>query len=195
MLARLPQESLPVLVFVTAYDQYAIRAFEARAVDYLLKPIDDARFEATLTRVREHVRARNAADQPAADAADQDVGGKVLLGEDAADADAGGKSVDCGAHEPARILITDDRGHGPGGGDGKDEAEQGRAEGEDDRVGGEPQIVGALLHDSEILQGPMEEQKFRRGGEGLQLGLEAGQDHPQDREEDQKTGEPSPRKR
>ena len=63
VLAHLPQESLPVVVFVTAYDQYAIQAFEARAVDYLLKPIDDARFTTTLTRVREHVRARTAADQ------------------------------------------------------------------------------------------------------------------------------------
>src|SRR5256885_15223723 len=45
VLAHLPQESLPVVVFVTAYDQYAIRAFEARAVDYLLKPIDDVRSE------------------------------------------------------------------------------------------------------------------------------------------------------
>ena len=63
VLARLPQESLPVVVFVTAYDQYAIQAFEARAIDYLLKPIDDARFAAALTRVREHVRAKSAADQ------------------------------------------------------------------------------------------------------------------------------------
>ena len=63
VLAHLPQESLPVVVFVTAYDQYAVKAFEAQAVDYLLKPIDDARFAATLTRVREHVRARTAADQ------------------------------------------------------------------------------------------------------------------------------------
>ena len=63
VLAHLPQESLPVVVFVTAYDQYAIQAFEARAVDYLLKPIDDVRFAATLGRVREHMRARTAADQ------------------------------------------------------------------------------------------------------------------------------------
>src|SRR5581483_11593595 len=48
VLAQLPQESLPVLVFITAYDQYAIKAFEARAVDYLLKPIDEARFHAAL---------------------------------------------------------------------------------------------------------------------------------------------------
>ena len=63
VLAHLPQESLPVIVFVTAYDQYAIQAFEARAIDYLLKPIDEARFADALTRVREHMRARNAAEQ------------------------------------------------------------------------------------------------------------------------------------
>jgi two-component system LytT family response regulator len=63
VLAHLPQESLPVVVFVTAYDQYAIKAFEARAIDYLLKPIDEERFDAAITRVREHVRARDAAGQ------------------------------------------------------------------------------------------------------------------------------------
>ena len=63
VLAQLPHESLPVLVFVTAYDQYAIQAFEARAVDYLLKPIDEGRFHAALERVREHVRAKTAANQ------------------------------------------------------------------------------------------------------------------------------------
>lgn len=63
VLAQLPQESLPVVVFVTAYDQYAIQAFEARAIDYLLKPIDEERFAVALARVREHVRARDAAGQ------------------------------------------------------------------------------------------------------------------------------------
>jgi two-component system LytT family response regulator len=63
VLAQLPQESLPVVVFVTAYDQYAIKAFEARAIDYLLKPIDEERFAAALQRVREHVRGREAAGQ------------------------------------------------------------------------------------------------------------------------------------
>ncbi len=63
VLANLPQDALPVIVFVTAYDQYAIRAFEARAVDYLLKPVDDARFGAALERVRNQVRSRNAATQ------------------------------------------------------------------------------------------------------------------------------------
>src|SRR5471030_3524766 len=63
LISQLPSESLPLVVFVTAYDQYTIRAFEARAVDYLLKPIDDDRFDATLEQVRTHLRARDAAEQ------------------------------------------------------------------------------------------------------------------------------------
>ena len=63
VLAHLPRDALPLVVFVTAYDQYAIRAFEARAIDYLLKPIDDRRFDATLDRVRQSTVARSAADQ------------------------------------------------------------------------------------------------------------------------------------
>ncbi|HYB65112.1 MAG TPA: LytTR family DNA-binding domain-containing protein [Steroidobacteraceae bacterium] len=63
VLAHLPQESFPLVVFVTAYDQYAIQAFEARAIDYLLKPIDEQRFAEAVERVREHLRARSAAAQ------------------------------------------------------------------------------------------------------------------------------------
>jgi two-component system LytT family response regulator len=43
---------MPLIVFVTAYDQHAIRAFEANALDYLLKPYSDERLEATLARAR-----------------------------------------------------------------------------------------------------------------------------------------------
>jgi len=43
---------MPLTVFVTAYDKHAIRAFEANALDYLLKPFSDARLEATLTRAK-----------------------------------------------------------------------------------------------------------------------------------------------
>jgi len=63
VLAQLPRDCIPLIVFVTAYDQYAIRAFDARAVDYLLKPIDDSRFVTALDRVRDRIRDRTAADQ------------------------------------------------------------------------------------------------------------------------------------
>ena len=44
------------IVFVTAYDQYALRAFEAGALDYLLKPFDNARFERALGRAKDRIR-------------------------------------------------------------------------------------------------------------------------------------------
>lgn len=47
-------DAMPMTVFVTAYDQHAVKAFDEHAVDYLLKPFDQARFERTLTRVRRH---------------------------------------------------------------------------------------------------------------------------------------------
>jgi two-component system, LytTR family, response regulator len=50
--------SVPVVIFVTAYDQFALRAFEAHALDYLLKPFDDERFESTLQRARDRIRPR-----------------------------------------------------------------------------------------------------------------------------------------
>jgi len=45
----------PTIIFVTAYDEYALRAFEAGALDYLLKPFDDARFGRALTRAKERL--------------------------------------------------------------------------------------------------------------------------------------------
>jgi two-component system LytT family response regulator len=53
-------ERMPIVIFVTAYDSHALRAFEAHAIDYLLKPIDDTRFAQALGRVRERVRDRTA---------------------------------------------------------------------------------------------------------------------------------------
>ena len=51
---------LPHVIFVTAYDQYAVRAFEVHALDYLLKPFDRERFEASWRRAKEHIlRERN----------------------------------------------------------------------------------------------------------------------------------------
>lgn len=71
---------MPVTVFVTAYDNYAIQAFEAHALDYLLKPFSDERFETALNHARRHIKthraselgrqfARLLADQTAAEAA------------------------------------------------------------------------------------------------------------------------------
>jgi two-component system, LytTR family, response regulator len=59
-LRAIPASQMPMVVFVTAYDHYAIRAFEASAVDYLLKPIDDSRLAQALHRVREGMREREA---------------------------------------------------------------------------------------------------------------------------------------
>jgi len=63
VLAQLPADSLPMVVFVTAYDQYAIRAFEARAVEYLLKPVDESRFAAAIEHIRGLCQQRSAATQ------------------------------------------------------------------------------------------------------------------------------------
>ena len=59
-LQAIPAAQLPLTVFVTAYDHYAIRAFEACAVDYLLKPVEDARLRQALARVREVLAGRDA---------------------------------------------------------------------------------------------------------------------------------------
>ena len=56
VLRTLPREKRPAIVFVTAYDQYAVRAFEVHALDYLLKPFSRTRFAATLERARAHLQ-------------------------------------------------------------------------------------------------------------------------------------------
>lgn len=57
-LARLAPERRPIIVFVTAYDRYAVKAFDAHALDYLVKPFTDARFHDALARAKTHVRQR-----------------------------------------------------------------------------------------------------------------------------------------
>lgn len=56
VLASLEPEERPAVVFVTAFDQYAVRAFDLHAVDYLLKPFDDARLRLALGRAQERLR-------------------------------------------------------------------------------------------------------------------------------------------
>lgn len=59
----LEDDVMPAVVFVTAYDEYAVRAFEVDAVDYLLKPVTQQRFEAAVARVLGRVRAPDDATQ------------------------------------------------------------------------------------------------------------------------------------
>ncbi|MGA8151074.1 MAG: LytTR family DNA-binding domain-containing protein [Terriglobales bacterium] len=52
VLGRIPAEEMPVVIFTTAYDRYAVRAFEAHALDYLLKPFDQDRLHQAINRAR-----------------------------------------------------------------------------------------------------------------------------------------------
>lgn len=58
ILDELDPERMPIIVFVTAYDRHALRAFEKCALDYLLKPFDDLRFAKTMSRIRDQLSAR-----------------------------------------------------------------------------------------------------------------------------------------
>lgn len=58
ILDELTLEPRPVLIFVTAYDEHALRAFEAEAIDYLVKPFSDERFREALRRAKARVRGR-----------------------------------------------------------------------------------------------------------------------------------------
>lgn len=53
----------PLIIFVTAYDKYAIDAFEANALDYLVKPVDEERLKDAIHRAREAIRQRSAANR------------------------------------------------------------------------------------------------------------------------------------
>jgi len=62
VLAQVDAQALPIVVFVTAYEQYALRAFEAHAIDYVLKPFDDARLLAAIARARQWLGRRTIPD-------------------------------------------------------------------------------------------------------------------------------------
>ena len=105
VIEQIGADRMPVVIFVTAYDTHALRAFDAHAFDYLLKPIDDERFAVTLDRTRRRVVEREESEvarrlaalmhdlRPALDAAD-----------------AGQRRADMGEPSPAtpnRIAIRD----------------------------------------------------------------------------------------
>ena len=62
VIQQLRPEQVPAVVFVTAYDEYALKAFEVHAIDYLLKPFGRDRFAQTLQHAREHLERRRAGD-------------------------------------------------------------------------------------------------------------------------------------
>jgi len=59
VLSAIPADDMPLVVFTTAYDQYAIRAFETHAVDYLLKPFDHERLHKAIERIRSELLKTN----------------------------------------------------------------------------------------------------------------------------------------
>lgn len=61
VLAKMEKEKLPFIIFVTAYDQYALKAFDVHAVDYLLKPYDNDRFDRALQHARRQILTRDQA--------------------------------------------------------------------------------------------------------------------------------------
>ena len=97
---------MPIVIFVTAFDSHALRAFEAHAIDYLLKPIDDARFAEALGRVRERVRDR------AAGVLAQQLGALLADVTRAASAPLDRVAV----RDRGRLVLLDPRRHRMGGG-------------------------------------------------------------------------------
>jgi two-component system LytT family response regulator len=64
VIRRRTPERMPAVVFLTAYDQYAIRAFEAQALDYLVKPVTEARFASTMKRLTKQLRGVGSSTPP-----------------------------------------------------------------------------------------------------------------------------------
>jgi len=62
LLMQLDRSVLPVIIFATAFDKYAVRAFESHALDYLLKPIDSERLQSALDQTRSHLHQEKSAD-------------------------------------------------------------------------------------------------------------------------------------
>lgn len=100
--------TLPQVVFATAYDQYAVRAFEVNAVDYLLKPFDRARVKKTLEKVRARVPEAPAEAATAAklDALLRLVGEVAHPPRAAAETDRPGKVV---VRTGGRLLLVDQK--------------------------------------------------------------------------------------
>ncbi|MDW3193792.1 MAG: LytTR family DNA-binding domain-containing protein [Cytophagales bacterium] len=62
VIKRIQGVQMPYIIFTTAYDQYAIKAFDIHALDYLLKPIDEERFQASIRKVATHFQSQRTTD-------------------------------------------------------------------------------------------------------------------------------------
>lgn len=79
VLEMLGSANRPTIIFVTAYDKYALAAFDAGALDYVLKPFDDARFELALTRAKERIAAANTQPKVAGNLAIKNNGAVIFV--------------------------------------------------------------------------------------------------------------------
>jgi two-component system LytT family response regulator len=79
VLEMLGAEVPPAIVFVTAYDRYAIQAFEVGALDYLLKPFDSARFKVSLNRAKDRIAAFRARPRATDRLAIKSIGGVIFV--------------------------------------------------------------------------------------------------------------------
>ena len=91
--------AVPVLVFVTAYDAHAVRAFDLNAVDYVLKPIDVERFDRSLARASDRIAARRASAASGDASSDADAALRAVLAE-----------LRPAAPYPARFVVRDAKG-------------------------------------------------------------------------------------
>jgi two-component system LytT family response regulator len=95
---------LPAVVFVTAFDEFAVKAFEANAVDYILKPIEEERLLDALQRVRERQSARRARkDRQSLLKLVSEIAGTVITSVE----DIAGKGIRALKKEPSRLAIKD----------------------------------------------------------------------------------------
>ncbi|MBA2673004.1 LytTR family DNA-binding domain-containing protein [Ramlibacter sp.] len=99
----------PALVFVTAYDQYAVQAFEAQAIDYVLKPVQPERLRKTVARVQDALARRAATDSAGAPPDDMLAQLRHLLGSAApAPAQAPLKVIQAGVGSSIRMVPVDE---------------------------------------------------------------------------------------
>ena len=105
VLQQLNVETMPVILFLTAYDEYAVQAFEANALDYILKPIDEERLHQVLDKVRGNLRQKRALEHKRAllDLVSQISGESISSFSDLEE-----KSIaDLVQKEPSRLAIRD----------------------------------------------------------------------------------------